>query len=543
MASAIDQQTGLPQGFVLDAPPIQQDIQQTVDLPEGFILDEPEQEELGLLGSISERLGKRADIFEELTAAPPESNIESLGKGFQLLGNVVAGGALDIVGETVSAGFANISKLASALTPDAIEGPVSEKVKEIFTSAVGTDVAQAGISAASQGIEAYQEWAQANPEAAKNIDAAANLALVALPVKGAPKGGGLIGPPKQGRLLRGAAALDKTIDTKQKDFIADLVSPVKTKAVLEDEAKRSVRGKFGTTEVIPSAKDVSLSNAVSRVDGVKAGNTLVQNQNAIQAANLAEGKNLAVLLKDTKVKIPRAEIKKAMDGVVKTLELDPLIVGDAVKTGEKLLKNAKSILDKHPNTPSGVLAARKEFDALVRKQKPKAFNPATENAMSTALRETRQAMNGIIEKAAPSVTVRESLNFQSNLFAALDNIAPKVAKEANTVIGRLGENVIKSLGGKGVGLTKSILSSGAFIGTAIVSPQAAAGVIGAGLAAKGAQKLATSATTKKAISKLLRLTDEAIRKSTAKGATDLVKALRADRAALIEISKGMEGEQ
>jgi len=290
MASAIDQQTGLPQGFVLDAPPIQVDIQQSTELPAGFILDEPEQDDPNLLGRIGERLGERADIFEELTAAPPESTVESLGKGFQLLGNVVAGGALDIVGETVSAGFESMAKLASALTPDVIEGPVSEKVKEIFTSAVGTDVAQAGISAASQGIDAYQTWATENPEAAKNINAAANLALVALPVKGKPK----ISIPKastqSGRLLRGAKALEKSVVNKQKSFIDDLVSPVQTKAVLEDQAKRSVRGKFGTTEVIPSAKDVSLSNAVARVDGVKAGNTLVQNQNAIQAANIAESK-------------------------------------------------------------------------------------------------------------------------------------------------------------------------------------------------------------------------------------------------------------
>jgi len=153
------------------------------------ITDQPEaQAAPNLFDRIGERLGKRGDILEELTAAPPESTVESLGKGFQLLGNVVAGGALDVMGEVVSTGFNSMTELASKLTPDIIEDPIVDKVKEAFTSAVGTDIAQAAIRAAGQGIEAYQAWANENPEAAKNINAAANIALVALPLKRKPKG-------------------------------------------------------------------------------------------------------------------------------------------------------------------------------------------------------------------------------------------------------------------------------------------------------------------------------------------------------------------
>lgn len=189
MATTIDQQTGLPQGFILDAPPDIDPEPANVGLPEGFVLDAPPVPEKGFLGRIGEQLGERAETFKEITAEPPESNLQSLGKGFQVLGNVVAGGVLDVVGETVSTGFTALSDVASAITPDSIEDPIKDKVKEIFTSAVGTDVAQAGIRAASQGIEAYQEWAGENPEAHKNISAAANIALAAIPLKGKPKVG------------------------------------------------------------------------------------------------------------------------------------------------------------------------------------------------------------------------------------------------------------------------------------------------------------------------------------------------------------------
>ena len=502
------------------------------------ITDQPEaQAAPNLLDRIGERLGERGDILEELTAAPPESTVESLGKGFQLLGNVVAGGALDVMGEVVSTGFNSMTELASKLTPDIIEDPIVDKVKEAFTSAVGTDIAQAAIRAAGQGIEAYQAWANENPEAAKNINAAANIALVALPVKGKPKVSAIKAPVKAGRLVRGAKALEDGIVKKRTSFVDDLIKPLATKKVREAEIKRSVEGvgAFGARRVTPNTIEAQIAGTVTNLKGVKNSNTLLQNLNEVQKGLTQEANNLSTLLKGSKVKIPRLKTNQTMGSVLTKLQNETLLVGDAVKTGEKVLDRAMIILKSNPNTPAGILKSRKQLDAWVKKQSTRAFDPATENALSVSLREVRQAMNGLIGESVPNIAVKSSLKAQSNLFRAIDNIAPKAAKEAETAIGRLVGNVSKSLGVKSILDPKMTLALSALGFGALASPTTTAGIGSAILATKGVQKAVTSSATKKALSKMLRLTDQAIRKSNTNGAVDVVKTLRADRAALVEI--------
>ena len=495
------------------------------------------QDDPNLLDRIGERLGERGDILQELTAAPPESTVESLGKGFQLLGNVVAGGALDVMGEVVSTGFNSMTELASKLTPDIIEDPIVNKVKEAFTSAVGTDIAQAGIRAAGQGIEAYQAWANENPEAAKNINAAANIALVALPVKGKPKVSAIKAPVKAGRLVRGAKALEAGIVKKRASFVDDLIKPLATKKVREAEIKRSVEGvgAFGARRVTPNTIEAQIAGTVTNLKGVKNSNTLLQNLNEVQKGLTQEANDLSTLLKGSKVKIPRLKTNQTMGSVLTKLQNETLLVGDAVKTGEKVLDRAMIILKSNPNTPAGILKSRKQLDAWVKKQSTRAFDPATENALSVSLREVRQAMNGIIGESVPNIAVKSSLKAQSNLFRAIDNIAPKAAKEAETAIGRLVGNVSKSLGVKSILDPKMTLALSALGFGALASPTTTVGIGSAILATKGVQKAVTSSATKKALSKMLRLTDQAIRKSNTNGAVDVVKTLRADRAALVEI--------
>ena len=90
------------------------------------------------------------------------------------------------------------------------------------------------------------------------------------------------------------------------------------------------------------------------------------------------------------------------------------------------------------NTPdaSGLLQARKDFDAAVRGYKPKIFNSDVGSAMQDATLADRGAMNEMIAKAVPNVDVEGSLQRQSLLRSAADNIAPKAAQEAPTRFGR-----------------------------------------------------------------------------------------------------------
>ena len=79
------------------------------------------------------------------------------------------------------------------------------------------------------------------------------------------------------------------------------------------------------------------------------------------------------------------------------------------------------------------------------------------------------ATNDFIAKTAPDVNVKQSLRKQSNLYSALDNIAPKAADEAGNAISRLWQNTknvipIKSDIGKGLGFQRVAESnSGLFV--------------------------------------------------------------------------------
>jgi hypothetical protein len=475
----------------------------------------------------------------EITADPAGSTVESLEKGLQVLGTG-AGAALDVAGEVISSGFGLLGDLASAATPDFIEDPVVKGIGDAFKSIVGTDIAQAGIDAAGQGVEAYQAWAAENPRASKNLDALANIALVAVPVKG----GKPRGPSVAGRAGDKVAAAAVSQEQKiRSTFVDDLVRPKPTKAVREAEILRTAEGGALSGRVVtPSAAEQAIATTVTGVEGVTAKNTVLQNLTAIQAEIGAEATTLMAALEATPVKIARNTIKADMDGVLTKLASNPLLVGDAAKTGERVVAKARSLLGANPNTPAGVFTARREFDAWVKTQRPKIFDPNTESALSIAVRDTRQTMNDIVATAAPGAQVRDSLSRQSNLFSALDNIGPKAADEASTVIGRLGQRVNKALGIKR-SISQNIpqLAGGAaLVGGSAVAPVAIAGAaIGIALAI-GGTKLILSPAAKRSVASLLSQTDRAIRAATKNGDTTLITALRADRAAVVEILRNNE---
>lgn len=566
MATAIDQQTGLPEGFVLDVPPSSPLQPSNGGLPEGFVLDAPPtgelaEQEAGLIGRIGEDLSGRI-----------ESSLESVGRDRGLLNNLlargsgltqfqvagdVAGAGLDVIGEVGSATIGKVGELAQKIAPETsatVSDFVSAKAEEFTDFAADklnalaqTEIGQLGIEAAQDTAEAWQEFSDEHPTVAADIadtvGAAGNIALVLAPVKGAPKGA--IGPKQTGLLGRAAGALDDSIIAKQKSFVDDLVRPLSTKKVRESQIKRSVEGGglFGGRTVTPSSFEAEIAGTVGKVAGVKPSNTLLQNLNAVQSGLTNEAENLTTLLKGSNVKIPRPNTKRTMETVLAKLKSDSLLVGDAAKTGEKVFDKARKLLLSNPNTPAGVLKSRKQLDAWVKKQSTRAFDPKTENALSVSLGEIRQSMNDIISNSVPNIAVKESLKKQTNLFRAIDNIAPKAAKEAQTAIGRMAASISKELGITNILDPKMTLALSALGLGAIASPTSAA-VAGAGvLAVKGAKSAVTSKASKQAVSRLLRATDKAIAKATARGSVDLAKKLRADRALVIEFVKSKEDER
>lgn len=509
---------------------------------EGAATDvEPKQP--GFFARIGSHLTNRADQLREITSAPPETNVESLEKGLQVLGTG-AGTVLDVGGEILLTGFHFLKKGMSAVTPDFIEDPIVSKVGDAFESIVGTDVAQAGLQAAAQGIEAYQEWATEHPRAAKDVAALANIALVATPVRIKPRTG--LKPPPQPTSIGNAATAvtakaKSQVETTRTRFLEDLVRPKQTPTVRTAQVPRTAEGGIVTPRVItPSTTEQSIVKTLESVPSVSSKQTLLENFAAINAELSREAKALSIVLSATSsLNIPRQTIKDSMVGVMDILKANPLLVGDAAKVGERTVAKAIALMKANPNTPGGVFKARQQLDVWVKAQRPKVFDPANESALSIAVRETRQAMNTLVSDNMRNVSVKQSLARQTDMYRAMDNIGPKAADEAGTAVSRLNQRVAKATGIKSPA-GRALVATGVATGGGLMFAAHPALIVGGaalvGLGFAGG-KLIVSPKTKKAIGALLRAADKAIEKAKGQGKVDLVRQLRADRIAVIEIMR------
>jgi hypothetical protein len=200
------------------------------------------------------------------------------------------------------------------------------------------------------------------------------------------------------------------------------------------------------------------------------------------------------------------------------------------------------IIKKHPNTPVGLLKARKDFDNVLRNQMPKAFNPTTQTIFTESTKAVRQSINNLINETVPSAYVKKRLAEQSNLFRASDMLAPKAAKETSLGLGRTYQNVQRILGAKmDLNRTMAILAGASAFGVSGGLFAGFAGGLAIGGVATGVGIAVTSPAVHKALAKLLKYTDKAIQTSTN---PQMIKQLRLDRALVQDlIEAAAEAEQ
>ncbi|HJS82870.1 MAG TPA: hypothetical protein VJ742_08575 [Nitrososphaera sp.] len=451
----------------------------------------------------------------------------------QMAGKVGAGSVFDVIGEGISA----VGRGISAVTPDIIEDPIKAGVKGYLKYG---ELPRFGGKAAG----GYQEFAQENPRAARNIEAATNLGLLLAPTPGGAR------KPSQPTIVGKAAsqiddAAKAQIAKRKQKFVEDLLKPVQTKAVKEDQVARTVevgRGPFKKSIIQPTKKEAAAIEEVMKISDVGAKETIQGNVNIISKEIGKEAEFLKSTLKTNDVPFPRREFSKKLRDVRKTLEDNPILVGDTAKTADKIINQLEKIMAGKKSTASNLLEARKELDQWILrlKKQGQAFDPATENAVSIALREIRNTTNDFVSEKVKSVPVKESLKKQHNLYNAIDIATPKAAEEFDTALRRAWQRA-----------TKIVKERSAFTQTA--GTAAGIGIIGAStlfapvytalLAAGGigyfGTKAALSPAGKKALAKTLRVTDRAIRLTKDK---QLLEQLRADRATLLEIAGASKEE-
>ena len=131
------------------------------------------------------------------------------------------------------------------------------------------------------------------------------------------------------------------------------------------------------------------------------------------------------------------------------------------------------------------------------------------------------------------------------MYRALDNINPKAAEEAATILGRTVQNITKVLpydSQRGLWLANAAML-GTTAGTALSFPQLIPYMAG-GLALTGLGRVtmgsAAPARVKKLFGQLLQATDKAIKTSKD---TTMIKQLHADRIYIADALKGLATEE
>lgn len=493
---------------------------------------ETETEKLGFAQRFGADLEKRKRMAENIADAVSAGE-QSYAEGvLQIAGKVGVGGTFDLMSETLISGARGLS----AITPDIIENPIKDLTTSAFHKFLNTSIGQQGLKALKTGMSAYDDFKEKNPRAARNIEAVVNVSLMFAPLKKKV-------PTKPTKLAPVAKAIEeKAISQRfatKSQFIDDLIRPEQAKAVKIAQVGRTKEigiSVFKRKEITPSLTEQAMTKEVLKIPGVSSKNTLQGNYTIIAKENVKVAKTLENNLLKNDIVFPRNEYFAALNKAKITLAENPLIVGDAVKTSEKIMNKMIQIFSQEKSSASGLLKARKSLDKWISQQKgKKIFDPTQENALSIALREIRQTTNAFIDSKAVNVQVKQSLQTQSKLFSALDNIAPKAAHEAENAILRAWQNVTRILPLRGeFNQTMALLFGiGGLGASAMFAPIFTKLVLG-GLITYQAGKMILSANAKIGVSKLLKTIDIVIRKTTD---ANLIKELRIDKVLLLELLK------
>jgi hypothetical protein len=552
----------LPEGFTLNynipSNPTQELMNNPQQLPEGFTLNynipsdnevpvvtrvEPQEVQDPVASSEGVTVGSYiGSKLSDLTDALSEDYQESVDRSVRALeAEGITGGervlrvagagfnlAADVIGETFIAGLDVVGDGVSALVPDVVEEPIKQKFKEGLEFALQSEAGQAGMNALMEGAESWQGFKEAYPRAAENIESVVDIALFVTPVKGATG----IKPVKPSVLERQArkqskiAARTATQGRRQK-----IVSAFQD--VDADMQKRTIDGTVRLTPMEVRAADALQATKGFSVNRSASYNSNVVNKE-INKLNLQTSK--AVVNATGTADLPKfySTITTGFDDLVENSVEKARVVPEVSRVMEAL----EDSIAKNGNTAKGLLESRRELDRWFTRVKGEdGFNK--KGAIVDAVRIARNSLNDEIAKLAPETT--GLLRKQSGLMYAADGLAEKAVKEG-ALFSRVLTNTMKAVGAqRDVGFALVALSGGALSYATAATPIAlAAGIAGgAYVLGKPLLKYGISKTvSRKNLATVLSATDKAIK--AAKGSPELIKQLRADRAALITFVRDLE---
>jgi len=497
------------------------------------------EEKKGFLDRVSERFDERSAELTETMESYSKGDIGKTQAGLQVVGKGAAGGALDVMSE----GLVSAGRGLSAIIPDSIEEPIKNKVIEAWDAVSNTDFGKDFGTVVKYTAEKWDGFKSENPNAAKTIESVANIAIVFAPTKARVNAE----PTKIGALatkIKGTA--EKQIANRKQSYVDDLVRPKSTAKVRADEALRSTEegiGPFKHNVVTLNKTEKEIAEEVNKIKGVSQKNSIQKNLTIIQKENIRLAKKLeSDISKGRRIFIPESESSLMIDNAIaKMIKDTPTITKGVESVADTVAAKAKKIIAANSSTPSGMLKARKEFDAWVRtlpSGEAKLAVDASATTQSVAVKTVRNAMNDIINSKVHTTAVKNELTRQSKLFEAIDTIKVKAGDEANWAIARAWENAARALPIKSRLIQDAALAFGiGGLGAAAMFAPYVSSAMGITAFTYGAYKLVISPSMKKGVAAVIKGIDRAL--LTSKNPS-MIKQLRADRALIVEALKNAE---
>lgn len=174
----------------------------------------------------AERVGEIADVYGAGKQTLLESAAQTAGQAVAGLGDI---------------GFEALKSIGQATGLK-----VSEESKQKMLQ---DPVVQTGLKFAQQGAEAYKAFKDANPRAARNLEAVVNISQV-IPIE---KGAALLGKgiTKVGQAGRGTAQKSAEIIQRTKEAIAGIDTPTKNVLDPSSKAREALKGEVKTAKLTP----------------------------------------------------------------------------------------------------------------------------------------------------------------------------------------------------------------------------------------------------------------------------------------------------
>lgn len=343
--------------------------------------------------------------------------------------------------------FSAGAKIASNLTSIPL-APITQAVKPLTDKVaplISSITAKLGNTPAGQ---AFKSVVDKHPELSQAIfdiaQTGLNVTAIEGGISGVKKGvnlGQTSAKSAAGTVERlGTSVKQSVYGGPQPNFVDDLITPKLSPEKLSSVMKggkviegQGLLGQRNLSEAIPNFQEIK--TAVAEVPKVSPRNTFLQNLNAIHDEIGTVANKLESQVSNEKSFFSPNKFKSVMTNVKNSLGENPTIVGDAESASSKIITKFERLVQENGYTSSGLLKARKALDRWIMTQKgAKVFSPTTESGITTALSEIRQAGNNFLADISPNTSVKQLLKKQSNLYRAIEYIAPKAATEGNSLL-------------------------------------------------------------------------------------------------------------